>query len=97
MDTGRFRQSHLKSGSSLRRCRGLQLSSYPGKDSGLEDRSSPLSFSPFFPGRELRLWLCKDSRHEQGLGQSAGTEETGVSKNKKSAGTARVAAHKKKR
>lgn len=50
--------------------------SYAVKESGLEDRSFPLSFSSFFPGRELRPWLCRDSRHEQGLGRSAGTEET---------------------
>lgn len=35
--------------------------------------SSPLFF--FSPGRELRPWLCRDRRHEQGLGRSAGTGE----------------------
>lgn len=50
-----------------------------------------------FPGRELRPWLCRDSRHEQGLGRSAGTGGDRVSKNKKSAGTARFAADKKRR
>lgn len=97
LDTVELRQSQSKSGCSMKWCRRLQLSSYAVKESGLVDRSSPLSFSSFFsrpgaqavalqrqpPWARLRT-VCRDWGDR-------------VSKNKKSAGTARFAADKKKR
>lgn len=68
------------------------------KGSGLEDRSPPLSFSSFLsrPRAQavaLRETAAMSKAYDGGL---PGPGETGVSKNKKSAGTARVCSGQEK-